>query len=122
MDHFYKSSVKCRLTIARNLLLAAKALTAGHRGFRIYLTDATKDNIAVDEKTLQVTFIDLDDVIIQSHIEENGSNVASERIHKHQKMQCDNCFAFSSQDICAATQSDINIFTICQVRWSKLFF
>lgn len=113
MDHFYKSSVKCRLTIARNLLLAAKSLTEGHRGFRIYLTDATKDNIAVDEETLLVTFIDLDDVIIQYQEEQEGNGAVTN--HKHQKMECENCFAFSSQDICAATQSDINIFTICQV-------
>lgn len=131
MDHFYKSGVKWRLTIARNLLLAAKSLTLGHRGFRIYLTDATKDNIAVDEETLQVSFIDLDDVIIQ-HVDNNRNKIIiregeegeeteteGSADHRHRKMECDNCFAFSSLDICAAPKSDINIFTICQVREKK---
>ena len=116
MDHFFKSGVKVRLTIARNLLLAAKSLTLGHRGFRIYLTDASKDNIAVDEETLQVTFIDLDDVIVQGRERETTETAAPEdAVHRHRKMECENCFAFSSKEICAAPRSDINIFTICQV-------
>lgn len=113
MDKFYKSSIFKRLTIGRNLLLGALSLTEGHLGFRIYMTDATKDNIAVDEKTLAVTFIDLDDVIIQQVDSFPDNNNA---VHRHQKLDCDNCFAYSTNDICGSPKSDLNVFTICQVR------
>lgn len=114
MDKFYKSSLSKRLTIARNLLMGAISLTNGHQGFRIYLTDATKDNIAVDEDTLAVTFIDLDDVIIQQVSLVPKKNAIP--VHRHEKLDCDNCFAYSTKDICGSPKSDINIFTICQVR------
>lgn len=113
MDNFYKSPISKRLKIAKNLLLGALSLTEGFQGFRIYLTDATKDNIAVDEETLAVSFIDLDDVIIQ-HADSFPDN--KKDVHRHEKIECDNCFAYSTKDICGSPKSDINLFTICQVR------
>lgn len=117
MDHFYKAGIESRLRIARNLLSGAQALTNGYRGFRIYLTDATKDNIAVDEDTLAVTFIDLDDVIIIN----GGGETDNQDAHQHRKIECDNCFAYSPEKICGSSKSDLNIFTICQVRLNIFF-
>lgn len=108
LDSFYKSDVKQRLTIAKNILIGGLSLTSGFEGLKIYLTDATRDNIAVDEETLEVTFIDLDDVIIQT-------TDLKEDIHRHRRIECDNCFAYSTDAICGASISDINIYTICQV-------
>lgn len=117
LNGFYKSAtVVQRLTIAKNMLLGSLSLTKGHGGFRFYLTDATRDNIAVDEKTMAVTFIDLDDVIVQQT--ELFQNEAE--IHRHRKIECDNCFAYSTNAVCAAPTSDLNVFTICQLLLEDL--
>lgn len=112
--------MRTRLTIARNVLQGALAMTEGFRGFRIYLTDATRDNIAVDEETLAITFIDLDDVIVQHEDLLMGNGKEAQPIHVHQKVDCDNCFAYSTNAICAAPVSDINVFTICQLLLEDL--
>lgn len=111
MDVYYKSGLKERLTIAKNIIKGGLALTEGYEGYRIYLTDATRDNIAVDEDSLAVTFIDLDDVIIQQ------ANLfgSLKSVHRHSRIECANCFAYSTQAVCGAPLSDINIFSICQV-------
>lgn len=126
MDHFYQSDLRKRMTIAKNLIKGAVQMTHGFQGFRIYLTDATKDNIAVNEGDLSISFIDLDDVIVQ-HVSlfpaTNASKLpqnAANSCHRHEIIECDNCFAYSTQDICSHPESDINIFTICQLLLENL--
>lgn len=119
LSAYYKSGVHERLVIARNLIRASLDMTTGYSNFRLYVTDATRDNIAVEDGTLAVTFIDLDDVIIQHY--QGSSIVRDTNAHRHQRAtSCENCFSFSTDFICAAEVSDINVFTICQVRLVSL--
>lgn len=90
--------------------------------FRIYLTDATPDNIAVDETTLEISYVDLDNVLIVDSLvydakENYELNVPEtwNNIYKHEYIECDNCFAYIPDEICAHQLSDINLFAACQV-------
>lgn len=79
---------------------------------RIYLTDATPDNIVVHANTFDVTFVDLDNVfVVDSKMIANGRT-----IHRHEKIDCDGmCFAYVPDELCSYHLSDINLFAICQV-------
>lgn len=77
---------------------------------RIYLTDATPDNIVVDRTTLRISFVDLDSLFIV-----NSELIKSNQIHCHQRIDCLQCFAFVPQELCAYHLSDINLFSVCQV-------
>lgn len=86
--------------------------------FRIYLTDASPDNIVVSKETLKISFIDLDNVIVVDSTAYNGSSHAPEpwkTTHKHEKIDCDGCFAYVPEELCSHHLSDINIFAVCQV-------
>lgn len=79
---------------------------------RIYFTDATPDNIVVDEGTSEITFVDLDDVFVV----DSTTFVDRETIHRHEKIDCDGmCFAYVPEELCSYHLSDINLFAICQV-------
>lgn len=41
--------------------------------------------------------------------------IKSKKIHRHEQIDCDNCFAYVPDEICAHQLSDINIFAVCQV-------
>lgn len=79
---------------------------------RIYLTDATPDNIVVDASTFDVTFVDLDNVFLV-----DSETLTNKRIiHRHEKIDCDGmCFAYVPEELCSYHLSDINLFAICQV-------
>lgn len=92
--------------------------------FRFYLTDGTPDNIVVNKETLQPVFIDLDDLIIVDSkayacAESNDTMVEEpitwRQIHRHEKIECNGCFAYVPDELCAHHLSDINLFAICQV-------
>lgn len=81
---------------------------------RIYLTDATPDNIVVDETTLRLTFVDLDGlIIVDSHHVTHTND-----INRHEQIDCDSCFAFIPNELCSYHLSDINLFSVCQVCFS----
>lgn len=84
---------------------------------RIYLTDATPDNIVVDATTFDVTFIDLDNLfLVDSEILTNNGIT-----HRHEKIDCDGmCFAYVPEELCSYHLSDINLFAICQVVISTI--
>ena len=92
-----------------------------HFHFRIYLTDATPDNIVVNKETFQIAFIDLDNVIlVDSDAYTNAMASVSvpiewQTVHKHSQIDCDGCFAYVPEELASHHLSDINIFTICQV-------
>lgn len=79
---------------------------------RIYLTDATPDNIVVDATTFDVTFVDLDNVFLV-----DAESLTNDRTtHRHEKIDCDGmCFAYVPEELCSYHLSDINLFAICQV-------
>lgn len=76
----------------------------------MYLTDATPDNIVVDRSTLQVTFVDLDSVLIV-----NSHNIRTNTVHRYEQIDCFDCFAFIPDEICKSNLSDLNLYSICQV-------
>lgn len=86
--------------------------------FRIYFTDATPDNIVVDRKSLKIAFVDLDNLLIVDSLAYSSGMQARKEwtaIHKHEKIECNGCFAYVPEELCAHHISDINLFATCQV-------
>lgn len=78
--------------------------------YRIYFTDATPDNIVINDATLRLSFVDLDSVIIvDSHIAQKNT------VNRHEQIDCDYCFAFIPDELCSYHLTDINLFSVCQV-------
>lgn len=94
------------------------ALTNPEKSLHIYLTDLTLDNVVVKDDLTEISFIDLDNIIL-SHTNENLSIVNQK--HIHEKIECHGCFAYSMQDICQYSISDINIFAGCQLLNEDLY-
>lgn len=59
-----------RLSVARKIMRGVISFTEGHEKYRLYLTDLSPDNIAIDED-LNVNFIDLENVIL--NLKSNGT-------------------------------------------------
>lgn len=78
--------------------------------FRIYLTDATPDNFVVDRTAFRISFVDLDSLLIV-----NSNLIRSNEINRHQRIDCEQCFAFVPEILCKFQISDINLFSACQV-------
>ena len=57
-----------RAYIAYQLLKAAHNFSISHKKFRLYLTDVSPDNIAVNPRTLQIAFVDLEHGVLQRKI------------------------------------------------------
>lgn len=117
-----------RLQIALRLLFATSALTDGFDNYRVYLTDLTLDNVVYDEKTGNVTFIDLDSVVIvDGDYNRTAARMVEEppdrwwAIHKYEKIPCKGCFAYTKHDLCSHYQSDINMFSVCQLLNEDLY-
>jgi serine/threonine protein kinase len=67
LDHFESSPWHERAFLALQLLEAAVAFTHKHNDFRVYLTDISPDNIAVDDD-FNLYFIDLENVILKQKL------------------------------------------------------
>ncbi|CAG9863002.1 unnamed protein product [Phyllotreta striolata] len=101
-----------RAKVAFNLLNAALNFTDKHREFRLYLTDISPDNIAVDHD-LEVSFIDLEHAILKK----KSSDSSSSKTHytRHDEVE----YSFDPKAICAGTLSDHNVYGICRLLLSK---
>lgn len=108
LTKLYDSPFKTRLQVATQLLKGALTFTEGFDSFRVYLTDLNPDNIVYNPETSKLTFVDLDDIILVDSEENTFES------HRHEMIECDGCFAYSQQSICAAKSSDINLFAACQ--------
>lgn len=120
--NFYDSLLNTRLRIAKELIQASFRFTEGINGFRFYLTDINPDNIAVQAQpsgSFQVSFIDLDNVIILDS-QSNQLDSRSKARHIHSRIDCDGCFAYVQEDLCSYQRSDINQFAICQLLYENL--
>lgn len=95
---------------------------------RFYLTDATSDNIVVHTETLRVSFVDLDGVVAIladqnpfSPDDEVWKHQRWSTVHRHEEIEaCTDCFAFVVEDLFDHHISDMNIFSICQVRRAQV--
>ncbi|XP_075212129.1 divergent protein kinase domain 2A-like isoform X2 [Lycorma delicatula] len=101
-----------RSSFAHQLLTAAFNLTYSHPLFAFYFTDITPDNIVISSDG-KVTFIDLENIII---VERNTTDFLTtwDNVHSSEDIPCENCFAFSSDDICSHSISDHNIYAVCR--------
>ncbi|EDS39860.1 conserved hypothetical protein [Culex quinquefasciatus] len=120
--NFYDSSLNIRLRIAKELIQASFLFTEGVNGFRFYLTDINPDNIAVQAQpsgSFQVSFIDLDNVIILDSQSKRLDRRSKAR-NIHSRIPCDGCFAYVQEDLCSYQHSDINQFAICQLLYENL--
>ncbi|XP_053669069.1 uncharacterized protein LOC128719470 [Anopheles marshallii] len=123
LEHFYEHPLATRMLIASKLIKAAFRFTEGIHGFRIYLTDINPDNVVADVKdkgkTVRVSIVDLDNVIIL----DSRSKTFSTRhntYHVHGRIECNGCFAYVQEDVCRYPNSDLNFFATCQLLLENL--
>lgn len=100
-----------RASYAVQLLRAAQLLTDGHDTYRIYLTDVSPDNIAID-KHGRLSIIDLENIILG--LKSEGYS----RIH-HSTNFIPNGYAYSEGQICSHSLSDHNYYSICKLILSR---
>ncbi|XP_022191304.2 divergent protein kinase domain 2A isoform X2 [Nilaparvata lugens] len=101
-----------RKHLALQLLDSALNFTFNHPHFAFYFTDITPDNIAVTTSG-EVKFIDLDNVIIVER--STTADLPAWTVpHSSEDIECDNCFAFSSDAICSHHYSDHNVYAVCR--------
>ncbi|XP_019767142.2 divergent protein kinase domain 2A isoform X1 [Dendroctonus ponderosae] len=99
-----------RAHIALQLLQAADKFTSGHEEFRLYLTDVSPDNVAVNLQDFSVAFVDLEHGILQGIHSDQPATLA----HYTQYMPEEE-FAFFSDSVCASRISDHNIYAVCRL-------
>ncbi|XP_055838351.1 uncharacterized protein LOC129906567 [Episyrphus balteatus] len=114
LTDLYSSDFIIKLQIARQLLVGALKFSEGFNGFRIYITDLNKDNVVYNLLENKISFVDLDTIFIVDGQQNSKS------IHKHKFLECYDCFAFSPSEICSSGQSDVNIFSVCQLLRENL--
>ncbi|XP_018574247.1 deleted in autism protein 1 homolog isoform X2 [Anoplophora glabripennis] len=99
-----------RSYVAYQILQSVNNFTKNHDIFRIYLTDISPDNIAVNQD-LQITFIDLENAILKK-------KVAGGEIHYTEHFDED-LYMYSEKQICESSMSDHNIYSTCRLLLSK---
>ncbi|KAK7082337.1 hypothetical protein SK128_004051 [Halocaridina rubra] len=104
-----------RADYARQLLEMAGELSDGE--FRLYLTDVSMDNFAVDEQG-RVKIIDAENLVIVDSLQDNLDS--SE--HVNDGFGCKDCLSFSYEDLCSHRSSDHNFFAVCKGMLSSTSF
>lgn len=118
---YISTSFKTRIRISRLLFESVLKFTNAtyFKGFRIYLTDLTLDNIVYNPARDAISFVDLDNIILIDSL--FFSHLKSNEMHIHEKFECNGCFAYSIDDICNYSTSDINVFAVCQLLYEDLY-
>ncbi|XP_055372671.1 uncharacterized protein LOC129606388 [Condylostylus longicornis] len=114
--NYFNSSFELKLKITKQLIIGMEQFTEGISGFRIYLTDFNADNVVFNEETEEISFIDLDNVIIV-----DSTKILEVKSHTHEFIECLGCFAYIPEEICSAYISDLNYFAICQFLREDLY-
>ncbi|KAJ8975998.1 hypothetical protein NQ317_006295 [Molorchus minor] len=99
-----------RAYVALQLLQAANNFTENHKDFRLYLTDISPDNIAVNEN-FKISFIDLEDAILIKKAS-NGKIHYTEHFY-------DESYSYSEKAICDSSISDHNLYAVCRAMFKK---
>lgn len=118
LNYFEHYSWEVRAFLALQLLEAAIAFTQNHEHFKIYLTDISPDNIVIDDN-FKVTFIDLENVILQEKTISDNHTIHYSRFFPEEE------FIYSEEEICSNSLSDHNIYSVCRVSLTvikKCFF
>lgn len=113
--HFYSYSFEKKLKISLQLLEAALKFSNGFLGYRLYITDMTADNIVYNTQQEQLYFVDLDSLFIA-----DSASYSTEHIHRHEYIECEDCFAYTPEDLCSQSLSDVNLFLACQLLRENL--
>lgn len=96
-----------RADYARQLLEMAQEFSNAE--FRLYLTDVSLDNFAVNTKG-KVKIIDAENIVL---VDPSVRGLeATEHINKG--IGCQDCFSFSYEDLCSHTSTDHNFFAVCK--------
>lgn len=119
--NYFSSNFMTRLKISKLLLEGILNLTNSEllKGYKIYLTDLTLDNIVYDSNLDLISFVDLDNIILIDSLTFSGHK--TKQTHVHEKIECNGCFAYSIEDICSCPVSDINVFAVCQLLYEDLY-
>ncbi|XP_063915941.1 divergent protein kinase domain 2A isoform X1 [Zophobas morio] len=111
LNHFQTSPWHVRAYLALQLLEAAIHFTHKHHDFRLYLTDISPDNIAVDDN-FTLYFVDLENVILKQKLEDN------KMIH-YSEYFADEDFVYSEEEVCQSPISDHNVYAVCRLLLSR---
>ncbi|KAJ3623856.1 hypothetical protein MTP99_017519 [Tenebrio molitor] len=111
LDHFESSPWHERAFLALQLLEAAVAFTHKHNDFRVYLTDISPDNIAVDDD-FNLYFIDLENVILKQKLADNKTVHYSEYFAEED-------FVYDEAQVCRGSVSDHNVYAVCRLLLSR---
>ncbi|TMW48100.1 hypothetical protein DOY81_006840 [Sarcophaga bullata] len=117
LNHFFKADFKIKSLIAQQLLEAAVKFSYGFDNYRLYITDLTADNVVYDKHRNKLTFIDLDTIFIV----DSTQAIYNSSVHKYEYIECNGCFAYSTEDIASYNISDVNIFSACQFLREDLY-
>ena len=117
LNHFFQAEFKIKSLIAQQLLEAALKFSYGFDNYRLYITDLTADNVVYDKQLNKLTFIDLDTIFIV----DSTQAIYKSSVHKYEYIECNGCFAYSTEDIASYNISDVNIFTACQFLREDLY-
>ncbi|XP_066260689.1 divergent protein kinase domain 2A [Euwallacea similis] len=100
-----------RAYVALQLLEVSLKFTFEHAKYRLYLTDISPDNIAVNVSSLKVSVVDLENAVLQRKVERMDT------FHYTQHSSYGE-YAFSKSEICSRTISDHNIYSVCMLLLS----
>ncbi|XP_008478183.1 deleted in autism protein 1 [Diaphorina citri] len=103
-----------RAKLARDILHLAHNLTYLHDRLSVYLTDVSLDNLVVSEEGV-VKIVDLEHTIVVDRHPSSTDLPQSWFLPHHSYHQsCDNCFAYSADEVCAHRISDHNFYAVCK--------
>ncbi|KAG0714535.1 Deleted in autism protein 1 [Chionoecetes opilio] len=104
-----------RADYARQLLEMAQEFSSSE--FRLYLTDVSLDNFAVDSEG-RVKVIDAENIVL---LDPSVRGLETTE-HVNKGIGCRDCLSFSSEDLCGHTSADHNFFAICKGMLSSTAF
>ncbi|RZC33959.1 deleted in autism protein 1 -like [Asbolus verrucosus] len=111
LNNFRTSDWHDRAFLALQLVEAAVNFTRKHADFRMYLTDISPDNIAVDDD-FNLCFIDLENVILKQKLADEDS------VHYSEHFDEDD-FVYDEGAVCQSSMSDHNVYAVCRLLLSR---
>ncbi|XP_002062789.3 divergent protein kinase domain 2A [Drosophila willistoni] len=117
LSNYLKAPIDLRLEMAKQLLQLALKLSAGFKGFRIYLTDFTADNFAYNEANGTVLLIDMDTMVL---VESNDEAESESQLSKKYKPFPGEGFTYDVNAFCDNQDLDANIYQVCLLLRDQL--
>ncbi|KAL1458677.1 hypothetical protein WDU94_008807 [Cyamophila willieti] len=103
-----------RVKLARDIIHMAYNLTYGHDRLSVYMTDVSLDNLVVSDDEV-VKIVDLEHtIVVDRHPSTTDLSESWFTPHHTHHQPCDQCFAYSAEDVCAHRISDHNFYAVCK--------